>query len=77
MSTNPDYDLSYWEIQRHIQYHCRAQVFDVTGAKLGTEFQVNTDVYGRDWNPVVTGFGADRFLIQWADSMGTEVGQFF
>lgn len=73
MSTNPDNDIDAWDRQ----YHYRAQVFDATGAKLGAEFQVNTDFYGQAWSPVVTGFGADRFLIQWVDPMATSVGQIF
>eukprot|EP00961_Rhodomonas_salina_P291638 3932179-Rhodomonas_salina.1 len=76
LSTNPEYDpndIDAWDRQ----FHYRAQVFDVTGAKLGAEFQVNTDFYGQAWSPVVTGFGADRFLIQWVDPMATSVGQIF
>lgn len=42
-----------------------AQVFSAVGAKVGTEFRVNTQTYAQQWQPSVTATLDGGFLVAW------------
>ena len=52
-------------------YAVKAQVFDATGAKSGTEFLVNVTTAGNQTNPVVTELADGRIAFAWMDESGT------
>ncbi len=49
-----------------------AQRFDVTGVKVGAEFQVNTTVAAGQFAPVAAGLADGGFVIAWTDSSGLD-----
>ena len=48
----------------------RAQVFDASGTKLGTEFLVNTTTLGSQTNSTVTALSSGGFVVSWTDYSG-------
>jgi VCBS repeat-containing protein len=49
-----------------------AQRFDAAGVKVGAEFQVNTNVVGRQFAPVAAGLADGGFVVAWEDSSGLD-----
>lgn len=49
----------------------KAQVFGADGAKVGTEFLVNTQTAHGQYSPVVTGLAGGGFVVAWEDGSGT------
>jgi hypothetical protein len=49
----------------------KAQIFDASGHKAGTEFLVNSNTSGDQTAPYVTGLPSGRFIVSWADASGT------
>ncbi len=50
-----------------------AQRFDASGAKLGAEFRVNTNINGQQYDPEVTGLESGGWVITWTDtSVGSQ-----
>lgn len=45
----------------------RAQAFDATGSRVGSEIVVNTQTAGHQFNPTVTAIGTDRWLVGWSE----------
>ena len=45
----------------------KAQVFDATGAKVGSEFLVNTTTAGFQDAPAIAGLDGGGFVIAWVD----------
>ncbi len=45
----------------------KAQIFAANGAKIGTEFLVNTSVQGVQTRPAVTTLADGRFVVTWSD----------
>ena len=52
------------------EYGIRAQLFDVTGAKVGDSFLVNTSTANTQDLPEVTALAAGGFLVTWTDEIG-------
>lgn len=52
----------------------KAQVFDVSGAKEGTEFLVNTQILGRQASPSITDLTNGGFVVTWIDGGNGVVG---
>lgn len=46
----------------------KAQIFDSTGIKIGSEFLVNTTTLGAQTNPAITAMSNGSFIIGWRDS---------
>ncbi len=46
----------------------KAQLFDASGAKIGSEFVVNSNLVGGQWSPTVTGLTNGGFVITWEHS---------
>jgi serralysin len=61
LSSSPD-DTSFGSV--------RMQVFDATGAKVGTEIRVNNETLFDQRNPVVTVLKDLRFVVAWEDRSG-------
>jgi hypothetical protein len=51
-----------------VDYGIKAQVFDATGAKVGTEFQVNSAGMNSQTIPVVDVLASGGFVISWSDA---------
>ena len=49
----------------------KAQVFDATGAKVGTEFLVNTQTFGDQGLPTISALTNGGFVVSWQDTSGT------
>ena len=49
----------------------KAQVFDAAGEKVGSEFLVNADISGDQYNPVIAGLNNGGFAVSWFDASGT------
>ncbi|NJL09007.1 MAG: hypothetical protein HC900_12785, partial [Methylacidiphilales bacterium] len=49
----------------------KAQVYDASGAKVGSEFLVNTETAGWQEYPSITGLTNGGFVVTWQDSSGT------
>jgi len=49
----------------------RAQIFDAAGAKIGSEFPVNTETANDQFNSTVTGLTGGGFVVTWRDASGT------
>lgn len=49
----------------------KAQIFTASGAKIGTEFLVNTQTANNQSVPVVTGLSNGNFVISWQDASKT------
>ncbi len=47
----------------------KAQIFDATGAKVGTEFLVNSATLGNQWQPDITSLASGGFVVSWSDSV--------
>ena len=45
----------------------KAQVFGADGAKIGSEFLVNTATASDQYNPTITGLSNGRFVVTWYD----------
>lgn len=48
-----------------------AQIFSASGAKVGSEFLVNTETNLGQFNPEVTGLEDGTFVVTWLDTSGT------
>jgi probable HAF family extracellular repeat protein len=48
-----------------------AQIFDANGAKVGAEFQVNTETLYSQYDPQVAALANGDFVISWTDESGT------
>ncbi len=46
----------------------KAQIFDATGTKSGSEFLVNTEALGFQGQPTITSLSSGGFVVSWADS---------
>ena len=55
----------------------KAQVFDPTGAKVGSEFLVNTNPAGSQSSPTITGLTGGGFVIAWDDNSNGIKAQIF
>ncbi len=51
-----------------------AQMFDSSGAKVGSEFQINTDMTGSKSGPSVAGLSDGDFIVIWASQDGSGKG---
>jgi hypothetical protein len=49
----------------------KAQLFTATGAKIGTEFLVNTETVGGQVEPTITALSDGGFVVSWEDESGT------
>ncbi|MBL8675542.1 MAG: hypothetical protein JNL07_11680, partial [Rhodospirillales bacterium] len=49
------------------QYEIRGRIIDADGTPFGSEFQVNTQVVGRQGNPEVVGLTNGNFFVCWED----------
>jgi hypothetical protein len=49
----------------------KAQLFDASGAKVGSEFLVNSSTANNQLQPEVTGIGGGNLVITWTDYSGT------
>ena len=49
----------------------KAQVFDASGQKIGTEVLVNTQTGGDQSDPTVAGLSTGGFAVSWTDTSGT------
>lgn len=49
----------------------KAQVFDAAGAKVGSEFLVNTQTGSDQYVPTITGLANGGFVVTWSDNSGT------
>jgi len=49
----------------------KAQLFDVSGTKVGPEFRVNTQIASDQSDPTVTGLANGGFVVTWRDLSGT------
>ena len=49
----------------------KAQMFDANGAKVGSEFLVNTSTANIRWLPYVTALSNGNFVVTWTDFSGT------
>lgn len=52
----------------------KAQIFDVNGAKIGSEFLVNTVTLREQQAPTVTGLADGGFVVTWHDYSGSPAG---
>ena len=50
----------------------KAQIYDADGEPLGTEFLVNTETLGEQWEPSVTGLANGKFVVTWWSYSGPE-----
>ncbi|NJL07332.1 MAG: hypothetical protein HC900_03015 [Methylacidiphilales bacterium] len=48
----------------------RAQIFNASGTKVGTEFLVSTEATGSRWDPSITTLAGGGFVVTWEDSVG-------
>jgi uncharacterized protein YndB with AHSA1/START domain len=48
-------------------FSVKAQVFNATGGKVGTEFLVNTQTVANQSNPTITGLSNGGFVVSWED----------
>jgi hypothetical protein len=46
----------------------KAQVFDSSGARVGSEFLVNTQAYDSQWNPDIATLSDGRVIVTWTDN---------
>ncbi|RVU15451.1 cadherin-like domain-containing protein [Methylobacterium oryzihabitans] len=53
-----------------INYDVKAQVFNSSGAKIGTEFLVNTSTYDEQSQPAITSLNSGGFVVTWYDYSG-------
>jgi Ca2+-binding RTX toxin-like protein len=51
-------------------YGIKAQIFNAEGAKVGTEFLVNTGTLGMQDQPTITSLISGGFVVSWVDSSG-------
>ena len=51
-------------------YDIKAQIFAADGAKVGDEFNVNTNTQSRQWNTAVSGLADGGFVVTWQDGDG-------
>lgn len=49
----------------------KAQMFDSSGNKMGTEFLVNSQAAGNQTIPTITSLNSGGFVVSWRDSSGT------
>jgi hypothetical protein len=49
----------------------KAQIFDASGAKVGSEFLVNTQTASEQLSPTITGLTTGGFVVTWYDQSGT------
>lgn len=49
----------------------KAQLFNESGGRLGTEFLVNTQTANAQTTPTITGLASGGFVVSWQDSSGT------
>jgi serralysin len=52
-------------------YLVKAQIFNASGAKIGSEFLVNTQTGGEQRQPTITGLATGGFVVTWSDGSGT------
>src|SRR5262249_28780137 len=52
----------------------RAQLYDPSGAPVGSEFLVNVNTSGDQYEPKVTGLSDGSFVITWTDNTGDASG---
>jgi hypothetical protein len=48
----------------------KAQIFDASGAKVGSEFLINTTTPSYQLNPTIVGLASGGFVVSWMDSSG-------
>ncbi|MBO1081784.1 DUF4214 domain-containing protein [Roseomonas haemaphysalidis] len=48
----------------------KAQVFDAAGARIGSEFLVNTETLNDQYVPTITGLSSGGFVVTWMDGSG-------
>ena len=48
----------------------KAQIFDASGAKVGSEFLVNTLTPGTQWGPTIASLSSGGFIVSWSDNSG-------
>ena len=48
----------------------KAQIFNAAGAKVGTEFLVNTTILNRQLQPAITSLASGGFVVSWSDPSG-------
>ncbi len=53
-------------------YGVFGQIFNATGAKVGSQFQVNTYTPGNQWSPRVSSLSNDNFVVAWWDESGLD-----
>ncbi|SNS32096.1 calcium-binding protein [Tropicimonas sediminicola] len=53
-------------------YGIKAQIFDAEGVKQGGEFLVNTETYGDQSSPAITGLSGGGFVVSWHSSDGQQ-----
>ncbi len=51
-------------------YGIKAQIFDAAGAKVGTEFLVNTATFNSQGQPTITSLSSGGFAVSWTDYSG-------
>lgn len=54
------------------QTHIAAQIFSETGAKIGSEFQVNTDTLNYQKQPTITALSNGNFVVAWENDNTNE-----
>jgi Ca2+-binding RTX toxin-like protein len=54
----------------HPDVDVKAQVFDATGAKIGSEFLVNTESLSFQIEPSMATLSSGRFVVSWTDASG-------
>jgi hypothetical protein len=48
-----------------------AQIFEADGTKSGSEFQINANVSGTQFDPIITALADGRFVVSWTDGSAT------
>ncbi|MBB5714317.1 beta strand repeat-containing protein [Sphingomonas aerophila] len=46
----------------------KAQIYDAVGARVGGEFLVNTETYGKQQQPTISALSSGGFVVAWADA---------
>ncbi len=55
-------------------YGIKAQVYDAGGARVGSEFLVNTETLNTQYAPTITGLSNGGFVVSWQDASGVASG---
>jgi Ca2+-binding RTX toxin-like protein len=62
---NGGFVVSWYMLDSNSRQIITAQVFDASGAKVGEEFQANTQVEGNQYAPTVSGLASGNFVVTW------------